>query len=107
MRSEKIPYEGHILFEGYAADQVAGIFKIHDPDMWLLRGYFAKRWLCAWCRKGPGMFHDQGGTGHPLEKFNRGVLGRGGAELPAGPCLVAIELRVGLDHRHVLVFGPE
>ena len=59
MRSEKFPYEGHILFEGHAADQVAGVLKIHDPDMWLLGGHLAKRWLCAWCRKGPGMFHDE------------------------------------------------
>ncbi len=47
MRSEKFPHQSHVLFEGHAANQVAGILKVHHPDIWLRRCYFANHWLCT------------------------------------------------------------
>jgi hypothetical protein len=50
MRSEKFADQGHVLFEGYTANQVAGIFKVHNFDIGLLGKFLANHWLCAWCR---------------------------------------------------------
>src|SRR2546425_1001287 len=86
MRSEKFPHQSHVLFEGHAANQVAGVLKVHHPDIWLRRCYFANHWLCTRYRKGPGMFHDQSRTGHLLQKFSRVVLVCAVPELYAVPC---------------------
>jgi hypothetical protein len=36
MRSEKFPDQGHVLFEGHTANQVAGILKVHNFDIGLI-----------------------------------------------------------------------
>jgi hypothetical protein len=36
MRSEKFADQGHILFESHTANQVAGIFKVHNFAIGLL-----------------------------------------------------------------------
>src|SRR5947209_16327695 len=103
MRSEKIPYQSHELFIGHAANQVAGMLEVYYPDIGLLRGHFANRWLSARCREGPGMFHDQSRTRDPLQQFGRIIPVRVVPELHAVSCQVEIEQRVTVDHRNILV----
>jgi len=44
---EEFPDQSHVLFEGYTANQVAGIVKVHDFDIGLLGGFCANHWLSA------------------------------------------------------------